>query len=204
MQKSITLLILLALSLLTLGPARSRAEFVSPLAVGIINPVQFPPDDFNVAGLRLSLGWGDHRDVYGLDVGLLGNVTRQNFVGIGIAGGANITHGDTTIIGLQLAGGANINFQKTKVVGLQLAGGVNSNSAESSVTGLQVALLANLAAHTTVYGAQVGLYNRARKVYGLQVGLVNVADSLSGIQIGLVNFHHTGVFAVSPILNVGF
>lgn len=182
----------------------AHAEFVSPLSVGVINPVQFPPDDFNVAGLRLSLGWGDHRDVYGLDVGLLGNITRQRFVGLALAGGANITQGDTTIIGLQLAGGANVNMQKTNVYGLQAALGVNSNSAESSVTGLQIALLANLAAHTDIYGFQIGLYNRAKHVYGFQIGLVNVTDSLSGLQIGLINFNHTGLFAVSPILNFGF
>ncbi len=181
----------------------ARAEFYSPLAVGIIKPVQFPPDDFNVSGLRLSLGWGDHRDVYGLDFGLLGNITRQRFVGIGVSGLANITHGETTIIGLQLAGGANVNYQKTNVYGLQLALGVNSNSAESSVNGFQVAL-ANLSDHTTIRGVQLGLYNKAQKVYGLQIGIVNVAESLSGLQIGLINFHRTGVFAVSPILNFGF
>jgi hypothetical protein len=200
MQKFISILIVAA-ALLPLAPAHAA---VSPLGIGIVNPVQFPPDDFNVAGLRLSLLWGDHRDVYGLDVGLLGNITRQEFVGIGLAGGANITHGMTTIIGLQAAGGANIGYQKTTVVGLQLAGGLNYLTAESSVSGLQVAILGNLAAHTTIYGAQIGLYNRAKKVYGFQIGLVNVADSLSGIQIGLINFHHTGLFAISPIINIGF
>jgi hypothetical protein len=105
---------------------------------------------------------------------------------------------------LQLAGGANVNVQKTNVYGVQAALGVNSLSAESSVTGLQLALLANLAAHTDIYGFQIGLYNRAKHVYGFQIGLVNVADALSGLQIGLVNFNHTGVFAVSPILNFGF
>jgi hypothetical protein len=200
MQNLIRFLIFAAI-LFQLSPAQAA---VSPLGVGIVNPVQFPPDDFNVAGLRLSVLWGDHRDVYGLDVGVLGNITRQRFVGVGLAGGANITHGNTTILGLQLAGGANINYQKTDVYGLQLAGGMNYQTAESSITGFQVAIIGNIAPHTTIYGAQIGLYNRAKKVYGFQIGLVNVADSLSGIQIGLVNFHHTGLFAVSPIINIGF
>jgi hypothetical protein len=33
---------------------------------------------------------------------------------------------------------------------------------------------------------------------------VNDADDLHGIQIGLANFHRTGLFYVSPVLNVGF
>jgi hypothetical protein len=111
--------------------------------------------------------------------------------------------GSTTIIGAQVAGITNINTQKTSVFGIQAAAGVNSNSASSSVAGLQVAI-ANLSDHTDIYGFQVGVYNKALTVYGLQVGVVNVCDSLHGIQIGVLNFHKKGLFAVSPILNVGF
>ena len=193
--------ILLTILSLTIFQAHA---FVSPLSVGIVRPVQFPPADFSVAGLRLSVLWGQHRDMYGLDFGVLGNITEQDFVGIGVSGLFNMTRGTTTILGLQLAGVANVNSGKTSVYGLQAALGVNSNSAESSVTGLQVAVLANLAAHTDVYGAQIGIYNRAKSVYGFQIGIVNVADSLHGIQIGLANFHHKGIFAVSPIINIGF
>lgn len=177
---------------------------VTPLSVGLFPPVQFPPSDFSITGVRLSLLWGRHRDMYGVDFGALGNITEQDFVGIGLSGLVNYTQGQTTAIGAQLAGGANINLNKTNVYGVQVAGALNSNRADSSVNGLQAALLANLSPFTTVRGAQVGLYNTARTVYGLQIGLVNVAESLHGIQIGLVNFHHKGVFSVSPILNIGF
>ncbi|MCM2282008.1 MAG: hypothetical protein NDI61_09200 [Bdellovibrionaceae bacterium] len=177
---------------------------VTPISVGIVPPVQFPPSDFTITGARVSLMWGRHRDVYGLDVGALGNITEQSFVGIGVSGLVNYTAGTTTVTGLQAAGGANINLNKTNVYGLQIAGLVNSNKASSSVNGLQVALLANLSPFTTVRGAQVGLYNTAQKVYGFQIGLVNVAESLYGVQIGLVNFHHKGTFSVSPIINIGF
>lgn len=176
---------------------------MSPLSVGIIPPVQFPPADFSVTGFRLSLLYGHHRDVYGLDLGLLGNITDQDFVGVGISGVANVTHGNTTAIGLQAAGIANWNTNKTRVMGLQLAAITNYNSAESSVAGLQLSLV-NWSPHTDVYGAQIGIYNKAENVYGLQIGLVNVATTLHGIQIGLVNFHHQGLFSVSPIINVGF
>jgi len=180
------------------------AAAVSPLAVAIVPPVQFPSDEFSVTGLRLSALWGHHRDLYGFDFGVLGNITDQTFTGVGISGLANLTHGMTTILALQAAGLANVNTQKTDVYGFQIAGGINWNSAQSKVVGLQLALLANLSPNTTVYGAQVGLYNRAQDVYGVQIGLVNFAKDLHGIQIGLVNFNETGIFGVSPILNVGW
>ncbi|WP_413294228.1 LA_2272 family surface repeat-containing protein [Bdellovibrio sp. HCB185ZH] len=176
---------------------------VTPISVSIAPPVQFPPQDFSITGIRLSALWGHHRDVYGLDFGVLGNITDQDFVGIGIAGGFNATYGSTNIIGLQLAGLGNYNQQKTNVVGLQAAIISNINVAESNVYGVQLAVT-NLSNSTSVYGAQLGIYNRAKSVYGIQLGLVNITDNLHGLQIGLVNFNHTGVFKVSPILNVGF
>jgi len=174
------------------------------LSVAIAPPVQFPPGDFSITGLRLSALWGRHRDVYGVDLGVIGNVTDQDFVGIGVSGIFNRTTGTTTILGLQLAGLANFNTNKARIFGLQVAGILNSNSAASSVSGIQLALAANNCPHTNIYGLQVGLYNNAQDVYGLQIGLVNVAKSLHGLQIGLINFNHTGTFTVSPFLNFGF
>lgn len=182
----------------------SAAAAVSPLSIAIVPPVQFPSDEFSITGLRLSVIYGHHRDLYGLDFGAIGNITDQTFTGVGVSGLFNITHGNTTILFLQGAGLLNMNTQKTDVYGLQLAGALNMNSAESTVVGLQAALLANLSPNTTVYGIQLGLYNRALSVYGLQIGVVNFTKNLHGLQIGLVNFNETGIFGVSPILNVGF
>ncbi len=176
---------------------------VTPLSVALAPPIQFPPSDFSITGLRLSLGYGQHRDVYGIDFGLLGNVTDQDFVGIGVAGGFNATHGNTKALGMQFAGLMNLNQGKTSVYGVQLAMISNYNKGESHIYGLQFAL-ANLSQHTKIYGVQAGLYNDAQDVYGFQIGLVNRAKSLHGIQIGLVNFNHTGPFVVSPLINVGF
>lgn len=176
---------------------------VSPVGLGIVSPVQFPPSDFSITGARLSLLWGSHRNVYGLDFGVVGNITKQDFTGIAASGIFNKTEGTTNAIGTQLAGVANWNNNKTRVYGLQLASILNMNKADSTIAGLQVALI-NLGQHTAVYGAQVGLYNKARSVYGFQIGLINEATDLHGIQIGLVNFHHKGLFVVSPIINIGF
>lgn len=192
------------LAILLLPQAGWSAAAVSPLSIAIVPPVQFPSDEYSITGLRLSVLYGRHRDVYGFDLGAIGNITDQTFTGIGLSGLFNITHGTTTILFLQGAGIMNMTTQKTDVYGLQIAGGLNMNSAQSKVVGLQAALLANLSPATTIYGAQIGLYNKAQEVYGFQIGLVNSTKNLHGLQIGLVNFNETGIFGVSPVLNVGF
>ncbi|MES2768757.1 MAG: hypothetical protein V4596_06385 [Bdellovibrionota bacterium] len=189
-----------AFVLFTLSNAQAA---VSPVAVGIVPPVQFPTKDFSITGLRFSALWGSHRDVYGIDLGVIGNITAQDFTGIALSGGFNKTDGTVTAIGTQFAGIANWNNNKTSVYGLQFAGIVNMNKATSKVVGLDLALV-NLTEQTAIYGVQAGIYNKARVVYGLQLGLINEATDLHGIQIGLVNFHHKGLFVVSPIINIGF
>lgn len=189
-----------ALILFSLSAAHAA---VSPLSVSIVPPVEFPPEDFSITGARLSVLYGHHRNMYGLDLGVLGNITDQDFTGIAVSGVFNNTRGTTNILGLQLAGLTNINTNKTNVYGLQAALGMNYNTAESRVIGLQLSLV-NWSPFTTIDGLQLGVYNKARAVYGLQIGLVNDCENLHGIQIGLVNFNHAGPFVVSPILNVGF
>ncbi|HVK60474.1 MAG TPA: hypothetical protein VM432_02940 [Bdellovibrionales bacterium] len=201
MTKIISIALILA-AVVSMVPAKAHAA-VSPVSVTILPPVMFPPNDFTITGLRMSLLYGKQRNIYGLDLGVLGNITEQDFTGIGISGLFNATTGTTNIIGLQLAGLTNINTSKTRVYGLQLALGMNYNGADTEVNGIQFSL-ANHGPHTKIYGAQLGIYNKAQDVYGFQIGLVNVADSLHGIQIGLLNFHHKGTFAVSPIINMGF
>lgn len=198
------ILLLIMFSSCFLFSYANASSSVSPLAVGIVPPIQFPPDDFSITGLRLSFLFGRHRDLYGLDLGVLGNITEQSYTGIGVSGLFNATHGQTTIIALQAAGVLNYATQKMEVYGVQIAGGMNMLTAESRVVGLQASLVGNHAPNANIYGAQIGLYNRAREVYGLQIGLVNFTKNLHGVQIGLVNFNETGIFGVSPFLNVGF
>lgn len=197
------LVLIFSLALVAFSNVTAAQAAMSPLSISGVPPIQFPPADFSVTGARVSLGYGHHRDVFGIDLGLLGNITDQRFVGIAASGLFNITHGNTTAIGLQLAGIANVNSQKTNVYGVQAALMSNWNEAESSVTGLQLSV-ANVSPNTKIYGFQAGIYNKARSVYGIQFGLINIANDLHGIQIGLVNFNATGIFAVSPIINVGF
>ncbi len=198
---SIFLSIVLTAGFFLTTPAQAM---VSPLSINIVPPVQFPPSDFDVAGLRASVLWGHQRAVYGIDLGVLGNMTDVNMVGIEVAGGFNINHGSTTAVGTQLAGLFNYNANKAMFYGTQIALGVNYNEAQSAVSGIELAGLANLSKFTNIYGAQIALYNRAQDVYGLQIGLVNSCSNLHGVQIGLLNFNDKGLFVVSPILNVGF
>lgn len=181
----------------------SAHAFFSPVSLAVFPGLQFPGAEYTVAGLRASLFWGRQRDIYGLDLGVLGNITEQDFTGIGLSGLFNMTHGVTRVIGLQAALGMNMTTNKTTVYGLQLAGLLNSNEAASSLIGFGVALV-NLSPNMDIMGVQLGVYNKALAVYGLQIGIVNVCKNLHGLQIGLVNFHEMGAVNVSPILNIGF
>ena len=177
---------------------------MSPVEITLVPGLQFPSSDYTVTGLRLSLLLGNQQNMYGLDFGVLGNITQQNFNGLAISGLFNLTRGQTTVAGLQLAGVTNINKGKTNIYGLEATLGVNSLEAESMVVGIQLAPLANIAPFTKVCGAQIGIYNRALDVYGFQIGVVNYAKSVHGLQIGLLNFNETGLFYVAPVLNMGF
>ncbi len=177
---------------------------LSPISVSVVPPIQIPPAKFSITGVRASLLWGHHRDLYGVDLGLLGNITDQDFIGLGVSGIFNLTYGTTRILGLQLAGITNINKNKVSGFGLQLGGLANINTASSSFSGLQVSLGTNYSPFTTIYGIQAGIYNVANVVYGFQIGLVNITQSLYGIQIGLANFHHKGLFSFAPLINIGF
>jgi len=166
-----------------LGYPRSLS---TPIQIGIYPPVQFPPDNFTVKGLRLSIAMGRSQNMYGIDLALIGNNTEQDFGGLALAGIFNWNEETATIYGAQLAGVTNI------------------NRGSAAVYGIQASLFANLSSYTDIYGVQLGIYNRARNVYGLQLGLVNVASSLHGIQIGLANFNDSGPFGVAPLINFGW
>ncbi len=199
-MKKILSLLVVALAFLSI-PSSEAA--MSPIAISIVPPIEFPGHDFTVTGFRASVLWGNQRNVYGLDLGLIGNMTDGANAGISASGIFNYNKGTTTGVLLQAAGFGNFNVGKANIFGLQLAGVMNKNEAESTVGGAQVALF-NLCPYTKIRGIQAGLYNRAHDVAGIQIGIVNETDFLHGIQIGLVNFYHQGTFSVAPILNVGF
>jgi hypothetical protein len=194
--------IALALGLSLAFTSAAQAK-LTPLAVAIFPPAQFPPSDFHVAGLRLSALWGKHQGVKGFDLGVAGNITTHDFAGVSAAGLFNFNQGESTVLALQAAGLTNVSTGKLRVIGIQIAGIANVVRGEAFLLGIQASLV-NYSPHMTVGGFQVGLFNRARTVSGFQIGVINSTEDLHGLQIGLLNFHAKGLFPVSPGLNFGF
>jgi len=205
----------LFVTLLFFHPISSMA--FSVLGQGFFPGTQYPDEDSSVYGLRLSPGLAVHKEMIGLDLGVVGNITSSRFIGLSMAGGFNATNGTTTVIGMQLAGVMNLNKAKTTVVGMQVALGINSNTMEAKVIGLQFAAV-NEAPKTDIYGVQSGIYSRAGNIYGIQNGIycrannvfgvqlciVNDTENLYGIQFGVLNFVRNGPIKFMPIINVGF
>jgi len=184
-MRKIILSLIVASAAFTSSLAFGEFWSTTPIGLGVVAPVQFPPADFVIKGLRLSLGWGTNRAVHGIDLGLIGNTTETDFRGLAVSGLFNLNYSRATIIGLQAALGANINRGYTNTYGFQLA-------------------LANIGEYNNIHGAQIGIYNRADRVHGIQLGLVNSCKNLKGLQIGLANFNGGGPFRVSPLINFGF
>lgn len=129
----------------------AAVEKASPIGIALFPPLQFPDTEYSITGVRLGLV-NVNRSVSGLDLGLLGNVTKQSFTGIAIAGLFNYNNISADITGLQIAGLANINGTGSTLYGVQI-GAYNSVS--------------------NVYGVQIGLINVAQKLNGIQIGLLN-------------------------------
>jgi hypothetical protein len=201
MTRRFPLFVLIIAALLS---ASNSHALVSTIGLSALHPAQFPDKSFTVAGLRMSLLWGQHRKVYGIDLSPVGNVTTEKFAGLAISGIFNWTQISMTGIGAQLAGVVNVNKSKGSIYGLQLAGGMNLNSNELTVTGLQASLLANYCPQSVIHGAQISVINKAHEIRGIQIGLINQTDYLRGVQIGLLNFNEDGPVAIAPILNIGF
>ena len=75
---------LVALSIAIAGTAHSRDLYgseehpVTPLELCLAAPIQLPPSNWSVYGLRCSLFYGESFDVYGIDLGLVGyNANRM-------------------------------------------------------------------------------------------------------------------------------
>lgn len=93
--------LLLASSLLCTFSA-GAVDNSSPIGIDLVPPVQFPNSEFAIRGLRLSVV-GLNREARGIDVALLGNITKQAFKGLAIAGLFNYNATSADIIGFQIA-----------------------------------------------------------------------------------------------------
>ena len=164
-------------------PKLPPAAGILPFALGIFPAVELPAQDWDVALFRLNLFVGRHRDVYGLDVGAIGNETTGEFVGVQAAGLYNRVGWSEGAF--QFAG--ILNRSAGDFAGLQAA--VAANVADGTMTGFQCSLF-NRAARLN--GLQIGLFNFVEAGSGFQCGLFNRAARLNGLQIGLFNFVESG------------
>lgn len=160
----------------------------------------FPPKDWSVYGLRFNVFGAENKNVMGIDIGGL-NMTSELFAGMQL-GFINIAKKDAYIALAQI-GVANVNAGRTVAVGTQLGLLFNSNQGPADIIGVQLAPV-NVGKEVSIYGWQLGGFNRAKKVVGFQFGVVNYTDNLYGVQVGLVNICKSCLIGVMPGINIGF
>ncbi len=132
---------------------------VSPVMLSLMTPVQGPPPEWDIKGLRINLLYGRCRNLHGLDLGLVSHTTGNQ---IGLS------------VGL-------VNFTEGKFTGLQV-GAVNIGD---RVSALQVGLFNEA---DDMSGLQIGLINHTRLMRGVQIGLINVIENNDLSFLPLFNF----------------
>ena len=169
---------------------------ILPLGIGLVPPLQFPGEDWDVVGLRLNILAGMHNNVAILDLGVLANIAHGEVNGIELAGIWNLVKQDFR--GLQVSGISN--RVHGDVSALQVASIANFNGAGDFV-GLQIASV-NINQGESV-GMQIGLFNQADAMSGVQLGLVNKCRDCQGMQLGLFNFISNSTLPFMVFLNLG-
>lgn len=206
--------------------AEREAVGWTPVAIGIATPVQLPwgLNRWDVYGLDLNVLYSDAPRVYGLDIGGLAAVVRDDMMGLQISGlfnfnlkdvygmrvtlGLNLSRGntygwDTGLIAFRdSCYGVDIEFlgaAQREMVGLQIGGLANVSSVGSC--GLTIAGLTNIA--KSARGCQIAMaFNMTEELRGCQIGLVNYTEICpNGFQIGLVNIVMQNKLKVLPIIN---
>ena len=201
----------------------------TPVAIGLATPVQLPwgLNRWDVFGLDLNVFYSDSPKMYGIDIGGLAAVTRDDMMGLQVGGlfnlGCKDVYGLRATLGLNMSPrtvygadlgligfrdslyGLDVHFlgsASRNVCGLAIGGLANVSAVESY--GCTIAGIANLA--KTAYGMQVAfIYNMTDELHGCQIAMVNYADYCpNGFQIGLVNIIMSNKVKVLPIVNGHF
>jgi hypothetical protein len=180
-MKNRLLLVVLSLTVISgsaaFGQAQASAGY-TPFMFSFVTPLQVPPRDFDVGGLRINLLYGECHDFLGFDVGAVGRAT-------GDADGFQAT------LIANVVGGGGVGFQAS-----------TANCVFGDYAGLQIGA-ANYV--KSVNGLQIGLLlNRADYVEGAQIGLINVTRQMIGVQLGLVNVIQDNDLKFLPIFNCSF
>ena len=199
----------------------------TPIAIGLVSPVQLPWGShmWDVFGLNLGILWSDAPKMYGLGISGIAMATRRDLIGLQVTALCNWATED--VYGMRVTPGANIAFGTTYGVeagcfayrpgdmwgwdteflgsygknfwGLQIAGILNMALEQSY--GCTIAIGGNMA--KVAYGCQIGgVFNFTDELHGCQIGLVNFAKECPwGFQIGLVNIIMDNKIKVLPIVN---
>jgi len=116
--------------------------------LSIVDPIQVPPADFYVGGLKLNLPYGRCHDFTGLDIGAFSYCSGNAHGGFHI-GAVTSIGGDGSGIMINLL----------------------ANHVQGEYGGLQIGFL-NRATHMD--GLQIGVINVCDTAYGIQIGAINV------------------------------
>lgn len=202
----------------------------TPIAIGLVSPVQLPWGShmWDVFGLNLGILWSDAPKMYGLGISGIAMATRRDMIGLQVTALCNWATED--VYGVRVTPGVNIAFGTTygfeaggfayrpgemwgvdceflgayqkSIWGVGIGGIVNLTTEQSY--GCTIAIGGNMA--KTAYGCQLGgIFNFTDELHGCQIGVVNFAQECPwGFQIGIVNIIMENVIPVLPILNASF
>jgi len=149
----------------------------------LFNPVQAPPDNYDVKGFRFGIFYSECVNFDGLDINGLVGLTTGHAQGLQLAGLVNYSMGSG--MGLQIA---PVNVVEGGFTGVQL-GAVNYAGTLPGAIGK---------------GFQVGVFNGASWYKGLQLGAINYCETMYGVQIGLINIIANKDWSFLPIVNAAF
>lgn len=165
-----------------------------PIGIYLLPNIGFPGEHWDVGPVRVNIIAGRNRDIYGLDLGLVGNMVTEEFTGLQSAGVFNrIGHSDGAV---QLAGIFNKCY--SGFTGLQVA---IANVVDGEMDGLQIGLCNR---SSVLDGMQLGVVNIVDSGDGVQIGVINSARELDGLQIGVINVIRDSSMPFLPLLNFAF
>lgn len=209
----------------------------SPLGIGIAAPIQLPYVESDVYGLRLGGFFGRNADVVGLDVSLAGmesgtmiglalagfNWAGADAYGVQVGVVANVVRDNAH--GLQIGlvnadfGEANTGFEvgafnyALAYRGLQfgvltwnatVSAGFQAGVANYNFEDFAGAACGAVNFAGQLSGCQVGVINFAKDATGCQIGLVNATERMHGVQLGVLNLITESSFPIMVIANASF
>lgn len=178
-------------------PEPVPSQGLTPFALGLIPPAQFPNQYWDVTGVRLNLLAGLHNNVAVFDIGTIANLSLGEVNGIELAGVWNQVRQDFR--GIQFA--SFLNQVYGDAYGAQFSAIANYNG-PGEFTGLQIAAVNINQGNGS--GVQIGLYNQAQSLAGIQIGLVNTSEDFYGMQLGIFNYIRNSPLPFMVLLNLAF